>query len=112
MQVGIRDDHLLWLERPVHAGARLRHLCGVGVGHGEFAEREHIPFPLLSDSGLRLRDTLQLPTFEVEQMTLYKRLTIIAESGKITKVFYPVFPPDRNATEVLAWLAGGSRSTR
>jgi len=78
----------------------------------EFAEREHIPFPLLSDSGLRLRDTLQLPTFEVEQMTLYKRLTIIAESGKITKVFYPVFPPDRNATEVLAWLAGGSRSTR
>jgi peroxiredoxin len=70
----------------------------------EFAEREHIPFPLLSDSGLRLRDALGLPTFEVEGMTLYKRLTFVAEDGKIVKAFYPVFPPDRDATEVLAWL--------
>jgi peroxiredoxin len=75
----------------------------------EFVEREHIPFPLLSDSDLHLCDTLQLPTFEVEQMTLFKRLTIVAEGDKITKVFYPVFPPNRNATEVLAWLANGSR---
>ena len=72
----------------------------------EFAEREHIPFPLLSDSGLRLRDALHLPTFEVEGMTLYKRLTFVAEGGKIAKAFYPVFPPDRNAADVLAWLAG------
>jgi peroxiredoxin len=70
----------------------------------EFAEREHIPFPLLSDSGLRLRDALSLPTFEVEGMTLYKRLTLVIEGGKIAKAFYPVFPPDRNAAEVLAWL--------
>ncbi len=70
----------------------------------EFAEREHIPFPLLSDSDLRLRDALRLPTFEVEGMTLYKRLTFIAEGGRIAKVFYPVFPPDRNAAEVLGWL--------
>ncbi len=77
----------------------------------EFAQREHIPFPLLSDSGLRLRDALRLPTFEVEGMALYKRLTFIAEGGEITKVFYPVFPPDRDATDVLAWLASGSRST-
>jgi peroxiredoxin len=72
---------------------------------GEFAQREHIPFPLLSDSGLRLRDALRLPTFEAEGMTLYKRLTIVAEDGKIAKTFYPVFPPDRNAADVLAWLA-------
>ena len=72
----------------------------------EFAGREHIPFPLLSDSELRLRDELRLPTFEVEGMTLYKRLTLVAEAGRIVKVFYPVFPPDRNAGEVLAWLRG------
>lgn len=70
----------------------------------EFAEREHIPFPLLSDSGLRLRNALRLPTFEVAGMTLYKRLTFVAEGGKIAKSFYPVFPPDRNAANALAWL--------
>lgn len=72
----------------------------------EFSEREHIPFPLLSDPGLRLREALDLPVFEVEGMTLYKRLTLIAEAGRIVKVFYPVFPPDRDAGEVLAWLRG------
>jgi peroxiredoxin len=70
----------------------------------EFAEREHIPFPLLSDSDLKLAGELRLPTFETEGMTLYKRLTLVAEAGRIVKVFYPVFPPDRNAAEVLAWL--------
>jgi len=71
----------------------------------EFAEREHIPFPLLSDDDLRLLGALRLPTFEADGMTLYKRLTLIAEAGRIVKVFYPVFPPDRNAAAVLAWLA-------
>jgi len=70
----------------------------------EFAAREHIPFPLLSDSGLQLRDALRLPTFEAAGLTLYRRLTLIAETGRIVKAFYPVFPPDRDATEVLAWL--------
>jgi peroxiredoxin len=70
----------------------------------EFAAREHIPFPLLSDPGLKLAETLRLPTFEVDGMTLYKRLTLVAEAGRIAKVFYPVFPPDRNAAEVLGWL--------
>lgn len=74
----------------------------------EFAGRERIPFPLLSDSDLTLASELRLPTFEAEGMTLYKRLTLIAEQGKISKVFYPVFPPDRNAAEVLAWLRSGS----
>jgi peroxiredoxin len=75
-----------------------------GAEQREFAQREHIPFPLLSDSRLRLARALSLPTFQVEGATLYKRLTLIAERGAIVKVFYPVFPPDRDAASVLAWL--------
>jgi peroxiredoxin len=70
----------------------------------EARDRLHLPFDLLSDSELRLKQALGLPTFNVAGMELYKRLTLIAENGRIRKVFYPVFPPDRNADEVLAWL--------
>jgi peroxiredoxin len=73
----------------------------------EFAAREHISYPLLSDDGLRLAEALGLPTFEVEGRTFYRRLTFIAAAGRIVKVFYPVFPPDRDAASVLAWLGGG-----
>jgi peroxiredoxin len=72
----------------------------------EFAEREHIPYPLLSDHDLALAEAMGLPTFETSGLTLYKRLTFIAEQARIVKVFYPVFPPDRNAGDVLAWLEG------
>jgi peroxiredoxin len=71
----------------------------------EFADREMIPYPLLSDAGLELARALRLPTFEAGGLTLYKRLTFVARDGAIERVFYPVFPPDRNATEVLEWLA-------
>ena len=70
----------------------------------EFAAREHIPFPLLSDPAWRSPAALRLPTFEAGGMTLYRRLTLVAEAGRIVKAFYPVFPPDRNAAEVLGWL--------
>jgi peroxiredoxin len=70
----------------------------------EFAGRNRMPFPVLADPELRLRDALDLPTFEVEGLTLYKRLAFVAERGRIAKVFYPVFPPDRNAEDVLDWL--------
>jgi peroxiredoxin len=70
----------------------------------EFAERNHMPFPVVSDARLALRDALGLPTFEIAGMTLYKRLAWVAERGRIVKVFYPVFPPDRNAQDVLDWL--------
>jgi peroxiredoxin len=70
----------------------------------EFAAREHIPFALLSDPDLRLGAALGLPTFETDGMALYKRQTLIAEEGVIVKAFYPVFPPDRDAAEVIAWL--------
>jgi peroxiredoxin len=71
----------------------------------EFAERVHLQFPLLSDPSLQLADALNLPTFSVDGMTLYKRVTVVIREGRIVRAFYPVFPPDRNATDVLAWLA-------
>ena len=70
----------------------------------EFAERNHMPFPIISDEWLELARDPGLPTFEVEGLTLYKRLAMISERGRILKVFYPVFPPDRNARDVLDWL--------
>ena len=70
----------------------------------EMAARLHLPFPVLSDADLRLATAMRLPTFQVAGLTLLKRLTWIARAGVIEKVFYPVFPPDRNAEEVVAWL--------
>ena len=69
-----------------------------------FAEREHLPFALLSDRDLQLAAALRLPTFDVAGMRLFKRITLVVEDGAIAKAFYPVFPPDQNAAEVLAWL--------
>ena len=70
----------------------------------EAKARLHLPFELLSDRELNLTNTLKLPTFEVEGKHLIKRVTLIIEEGKIIKFFYPVFPPDRNADEVIDWL--------
>jgi len=70
----------------------------------EFAERNHMPFPIISDEWLELARDPGLPTFEIEGLTLYKRLALISERGRIVKVFYPVFPPDRNAQDVVDWL--------
>lgn len=66
--------------------------------------RLQLPFELLNDAQLLLTHALKLPTFEYAATRLIKRLTIIATAGQIRKVFYPVFPPDRNAREVIAWL--------
>jgi peroxiredoxin len=71
----------------------------------EAVERLHLPFELLSDIELSFTRALRLPTFEVEAMTLVKRLTLIIRDGRVEKVFYPVFPSDQNASEVTAWLA-------
>lgn len=70
----------------------------------EAANRLHSPFPLLSDQQLKMTHALRLPTFEVQGWTLIKRLTIVIHQGKIEKVFYPVFPPDKHGEQVVAWL--------
>jgi peroxiredoxin len=72
----------------------------------EFAERNHITYPVIADPELRLAGALRLPTFDVAGMTLYKRITLVVEACAVAKVFYPVFPPDKNADEVVAWLRG------
>lgn len=75
----------------------------------EAATRLHLPFALLSDSDLALAGALGLPTFEVDGMVLLKRLTLVIDEGWIEKVFYPVFPPDRSAEEVVEWLEDPGR---
>ena len=75
----------------------------------EAVERLHLPFPILSDEDLKLTTAIRLPTFEVVGMTLLKRLALVIDDSVVTKVFYPVFPPDRNAEEVVAWLEAGRR---
>jgi peroxiredoxin len=72
----------------------------------EFAERVQLPFPVLSDPSLELAEALGLPMFGVDGMTVYKRVTLVIRGGEIVKVFYPIFPPDRNAADILAWLTG------
>jgi peroxiredoxin len=75
----------------------------------EAAERLHLPFAILSDAELKLTKALRLPTFDVDGMTLVKRLTLIIDDSHITQVFYPVFPPDKSAEEVVNWLQSPSR---
>jgi peroxiredoxin len=78
----------------------------------EAAERLHLPFPILSDAKLAFTQALDLPTFQVAGMTLLKRMVLVVDDGVISKVFYPVFPPDKSAAEVVAWLRrGGSNLT-
>ncbi|GAA5502797.1 peroxiredoxin Bcp [Deinococcus xinjiangensis] len=96
-------DHHAELEA---AGARV---FGLSVQSSEYqreaAVRLHLPFALLSDAELRLATALNLPTFEAGGQTLLRRVTLILNGGVIEHVFYPVFPPDQNASQVLQWLA-------
>jgi peroxiredoxin len=70
----------------------------------EAVDRLQVPFAMLSDERLALAGTLGLPTFTAGGMTLYRRLTMIVTGGVIEHAFYPVFPPDRHAQQVLDWL--------
>jgi peroxiredoxin len=97
-------DHFAELKR-----LGVAHLYGLSTQdtayQSEAAERLHLPFALLSDEKLELARALELPVFTVAGMTLLKRMALVIDDGAITKVFYPVFPPDKNAEEVIAWLA-------
>src|SRR3954465_12234930 len=84
------------------------HVFGLSTQSNEYqtemASRLHLPFPVLSDEKLELTRALGLPTMQVAGLTLMKRMALIIDDGRITQIFYPVFPPDRNAGDVLAWL--------
>jgi len=84
------------------------HLFGLSTQRSDYqreaVSRLHLPFPILSDAGLRFARALSLPTFEVADMTLLKRMVLIIDGGLIAKAFYPVFPPDESAAEVIDWL--------
>jgi len=84
------------------------HVFGLSTQSNEYqtemACRLHLPFPVLSDEKLALTRALNLPTMEVAGFTLIRRLALIIDDARITQVFYQVFPPDRNASDVLAWL--------
>ena len=97
-----RDEHA----RFAGLGARVLGLSTQDTAYQrEAVERLHLPYPLLSDEGLELANALTLPTFEVEGVTLLKRLTLFLRDGRVEDVIYPVFPPDRSAAEALARLA-------
>ena len=85
------------------------HIYGLSTQDSDYqreaAERLHLPFPILSDAALTFANAIRLPTFAAAAMTLLKRMALVIEDGVIVKVFYPVFPPDKNAEEVVAWLS-------
>ncbi len=94
-------------------GVGVKNLFGLSTQTTEYqreaVQRLHLPFALLSDAELTFTRALRLPTFTAAGMRLLKRLTLVIDSGVIAKVFYPVFPPDKNAEEVLIWLASQPR---
>ena len=77
----------------------------------ELVERLELPYPVLSDERLELAHALRLPTFETEGLTLFKRHTLVIDGGRIEHVLYPVFPSDRDAEQVIAWLTARSGGT-
>lgn len=87
---------------------RVDHLFGLSTQDScwqqEAAERLHLPFAILSDESLELTKAMRFPTFRTSGVTLLKRMTFVIQDGVIRHVFYPVFPPDQNASEVVAWL--------
>jgi peroxiredoxin len=98
---GFRDAHLQFQD----LGARVIALSTQSTEYQqELAERLGLPFPVLSDESLELTNALRLPTFETSGLTLIKRITLVIDDGRITRVFYPVFPPDSHAADVLAEL--------
>jgi peroxiredoxin len=99
---GLRDHHVGF----AHLGAHLYGLSSQDSAYQqEVVDRLGLTFPLLPDPGLQLAEALRLPSFEVEGKRLYKRRTMVISNGRVERVFYPIFPPDTHAEEILSWLA-------
>lgn len=106
---GFRDHHADMRD----AGAEVFGLSTQDTAYQrELVERLQLPFPILSDAALELARTWRLPTFEAGGQTLLKRLTLVLRGGKVEHLWYPVFPPDRHAAEVLEWLERQETSLR
>jgi peroxiredoxin len=102
---GFRDNFAAL--RAAGAGAIFGLSTQESTYQAEAAERLGLPYLLLSDPDLELTKALRLPTFDVAGQTLVKRFTLVVANGRIEHVFYPVFPPDKHAEEVLSWLRAG-----
>ena len=103
---GFRDHHA----ELAAAGAEVFGLSTQDTAYQqELVERLRLPFPILSDARLELTRAWRLPTFEVAGQTLLKRFTLVLRDGRVEHVWYPVFPPDRHAEEVLTWLSREAR---
>ena len=96
-------DHFAELKR-----LGVAHLFGLSTQDSDYqreaVERLHLPFAILSDADLKLTRAFDLPTFTVDGLTLIRRMAWVIDDGVITHVFYPVFPPDKNAEEVVSWI--------
>jgi peroxiredoxin len=105
---GFRDLHRELI------GAGASHIFGLSTQDTDYqreaAQRLGLPYPLLSDQKLLFVGALKLPTFQFDSMTLIKRLTLVIDDGRIAKVFYPVFPPDKSAEQTLEWLLHNQRA--
>lgn len=99
---GFRDHHAELIARGVRQVHGLS--TQTSAHQREAASRLHLPFTLLADPHRALATAIRLPTFAAAGHTLLKRLTLVIDDGRVTKVFYPVFPPDRSAAAVVAWL--------
>jgi peroxiredoxin len=90
-------------------GLGVDHLFGLSTQDPDYqreaAERLRLPFAILSDQHLQLTRAMNLPTFETSGMTLLKRFTLVINDGALEHVFYPVFPPDRSASDVIRWFS-------
>jgi peroxiredoxin len=114
--LGCTPQALAFRDNVAELAALGAHVAGLSVvspeSLAEFSTANRIPFPVLSDPERRLEASLKIPTFQVAGETLYRRVTVIAEHGTIVKVFHPVFPPERNADEVLAWISERTMADR
>ena len=107
---GFRDHHA---DLQIAGAQAVYGLSSQGTDYqAELADRLGLPFTILSDPDLTLADALDLPTFEADGNRLFSRLTLIVTDGRIEHVFYPIFPPDQHAAEVLDWLRDHATATR
>jgi peroxiredoxin len=91
--------------------AGVKQLFGLSTQDSEYQReargRLGLAYQLLSDENLEFTKKMSIPTFEWKGRQLTKRVTLAIDDGVVVKVWYPVFPSDRSAGDVLEWLKAG-----